>query len=252
MFWYAVGALKVFQTAADKPFFMKSLYLLINLGTILIPFLFSFHPRLQFNRYFKAFFLSNLIVGTIFIIWDIWFTKIGVWGFNENYLTGISLYNLPIEEVLFFICIPFACVFTYHCLTLFYSFKWNPDVEKYIIWILAGLLFLGGLYFYDRWYTAVLFISLSLILLAIKHLFQVRWLSSLMSVYVVLLIPFFIVNGLLTGSGLDEPVVWYNPEEHIGLRLWTIPVEDIFYGFELILLNVFFYERLKTRFTRTR
>jgi lycopene cyclase domain-containing protein len=56
--------------------------------------------------------------------------------------------------------------------------------------------------------------------------------------YLVMLIPFFIVNGILTGTGLEEPVVWYKPEEIAGIRMLTIPVEDVFFGMLLILLNV--------------
>ena len=64
-------------------------------------------------------------------------------------------------------------------------------------------------------------------------------------VYSVLLLPFFIVNGILTGTGLDSPVVWYNDNENLGLRVLTIPVEDIFYGMELIFLNLLIYQKLK-------
>ena len=71
------------------------------------------------------------------------------------------------------------------------------------------------------------------------------WLGALFKVYAVLLIPFFIVNGILTGTGIEEPIVWYNNDEIIGFRMLTIPVEDTFYGFLLILLNVYFYERFK-------
>jgi lycopene cyclase domain-containing protein len=63
--------------------------------------------------------------------------------------------------------------------------------------------------------------------------------------YLVILLPFFIVNGILTGTGLEEPVVWYNDNENMGVRLFTIPVEDTIYGFLLIGLNITLYEFFK-------
>jgi lycopene cyclase domain-containing protein len=223
---------------------MKSLYLLINLGTILIPFAFSFHPKLKFNLTFKPFFIANSIVALIFIAWDIGFTQMGIWGFNADYTMGLNLWNLPIEEVLFFTCIPFACVFTYHCLNLFFTIRWSASVEQIVIISLAAILFTTGLLNIEKGYTAATFISLSLILLLLKFIANCTWLPKLLTIYPVLLVPFFIVNGLLTGSWIEQPVVWYNNDENLGIRLLTIPVEDVFYGFELILLNIYFYHLL--------
>lgn len=224
---------------------MKSLYLLVNLFTVIVPFLFSFHPRLKFNKEFKPFFLANFIVAVIFIAWDILFTRIGVWGFNNDYLLGIYVSNLPVEEILFFICIPFACVFTYHCLNIFFKPHWSLQTESAIILTLCVILLATGFYFHEKLYTSYTFIGLSVLLLLFKYILKAEWLVKLMSIYPVLLIPFFIVNGILTGSWIEEPVVWYNDNENLGIRLLTIPLEDVFYGFELILLNVFFYEYLK-------
>jgi lycopene cyclase domain-containing protein len=76
---------------------------------------------------------------------------------------------------------------------------------------------------------------------------KVQWLERFFTVWVPLQIPFLIVNGLLTGTGLQEPVVWYNDNENLGIRILTIPVEDTIYGFELMILTVFFYEIFKSK-----
>ena len=53
------------------------------------------------------------------------------------------------------------------------------------------------------------------------------------------------VNGILTGTGLESPIVNYNPDEFIGLRILTIPAEDTVYGYELILWNIFLFHMFK-------
>ena len=227
---------------------MSYSYLLINLGAISVPFIFSFHPKLRFDKTWYAFFPAMAITAIIFLAWDILFTKIGVWGFNTEYLTGIYIFNLPLEEVLFFFCIPYACVFTWHCFQMLIQDSFFRNLDTWLTPLLIVGLLLSVLIFFPRLYTTVTFTTLASFLVLAQYVMKVEWLGRYYFTYLVLLIPFFIVNGLLTGLGLDEPIVWYNNEENMGVRLLTIPLEDVFYGMLVILMNISLYEYFKYRF----
>ena len=216
--------------------------MMVNLGTIIIPFIFSFHHKLNFNKKWRSTFLSISIVAVFFIAWDIWFNDMGVWGFNPKYLIGLNVFNLPIEEILFFFCIPYACLYTYHCLKILipsFTFRYS----KILVTLLATVLLVLGILFIDRWYSGITFISLSLVLIYFQFIVSAPWLQRLYVASLVLILPFIIVNGILTGTGIDSEVVWYNNNENMGLRLLTIPTEDFAYGFLLILLNTYFFEK---------
>jgi len=137
---------------------MKFLYLFIDFFTIIIPLLFSFHPKIKFYKTWKEFFAASILVAVAFIIWDAVFTKIGVWNFDPTYLVGIYIFNLPLEEILFFICIPFACVFTYRYLNSIFSKSWNENVEKSVTIFFITIFFIAGVWFWKRTYTATTFI----------------------------------------------------------------------------------------------
>lgn len=218
---------------------MNYLYLLLNLGSISIPFLFSFHPKLKFYTSWKALFISMFITMLIFIPWDIIFTANGIWGFNSKYLLGVTIFNLPLEEWLFFICIPYACVFTHYALLYYFpNLKLSMGFTKLISYVLMFLFTIILIYNYDKWYTLINF-ALALIVTFLGVNKQPHLLSKFYFTFLVMLIPFFIVNGILTGSFIDDQVVWYNDNENLGIRLFTIPIEDSIYAFSLILLHLF-------------
>ena len=64
-----------------------------------------------------------------------------------------------------------------------------------------------------------------------------------MLAYLVTLIPFLLVNGILTGSFIGSPVVNYNDAEIIGFRILTIPIEDFVYNLLMFLLVIYIYEK---------
>ena len=86
---------------------MESLYLIILLLSFSIPFAYSFEKKMHFIKHWKAVFSAITIVAVVYIAWDVIFTKIGVWGFNPTYYLGVTFFNLPLEEILFFFLIPY-------------------------------------------------------------------------------------------------------------------------------------------------
>lgn len=222
-----------------KPF----TYLLVNIACIIIPFVASFYPKHAFYKDWKPFIKANILVGFLFVVWDYFFTKAGIWGFNEDYITGIHLGNLPIEEVLFFICIPYACVFSYFAFQ--YVLKRNPlkHFHRIVTYILITLFLVIGVLNINKLYTSITFLSTGLFLTFL--IFRKVNLSYHYLNYGFIL-PFFVLsNGVLTGSFLVEPIVWYDDSENLGIRLFNIPVEDSVYGMLLIFMNIELYNYFK-------
>ena len=218
-----------------------SLYLKVLLFSFAIPFMASFSSKVKFNNYFSSLFLALLTSSIPFILWDIYFTYLGVWGFNSEYHSGILLTNLPLEEILFFHIIPFCCLFTYFVLKKFEIF--NLIYNKDILRVFALILFVIGIIFHERAYTLSVLVLSSLVMLNIS--FSKSKLNGyFFSTYIIIsLIPFIIVNGTLTGYlDANTPPVWYNNTEIIGLRFLTIPLEDFLYNFVLMYINYMLFE----------
>ena len=224
----------------------KYLYLLINLATIGIPLILSFDKKVAYFKRWKFLFPSIMIVGVIFIVWDVIFTKYGIWGFNEKYLVGLNIINLPLEEWLFFLTVPYASVFIYDCIKYYFPNLYGQHSGNIIAVFLGIILAVLAILNLGKHYTYVTFISLAMILLLLV-VTRSKYLGRFFIAYGIVLIPFFIVNGILTGTWIHEPIVWYNDNFNLDIRLWTIPLEDTFYGMLLILGNVALYEFLQKR-----
>ena len=220
-------------------------YLLIDFLAVIVCFLFSFHPKLKFNQQFPAFFKAAFLVLIPFIIWDAWFTEIGVWWFRDDYLLGIRFLGLPVEEWLFFICIPFSCIFTYFCITKFFNLKWKSAPELYLTLFLIIIFSILAILNYDKVYTFLTFSLTALTLAFLKYMAKSDWIGEATVIYILLMPGFFAVNSVLTGTGLENPIVNYNREHFMNIRLGTIPVEDSIYGYMLILWNLYFFKKFE-------
>ena len=189
---------------------------------------------------------AMLIPALLYILWDAYFTSKGVWYFNDAYITGVKLFNLPVEEVLFFFIVPYCCMFIYACIRSYFpnlSNKKNADV---FLKLFAVLLLITGVFYFDKYYTSWTFIftgTFIFLVYFLKPFFKGFDAVSFLVAYAICLIPFLIVNGFLTAI----PVVQYNDAENLGIRIYTIPFEDSVYGMLLVLMNVLLYERLKNK-----
>lgn len=187
-----------------------------------------------------------MIPAILYIIWDFYFTAKGVWSFNEAYITGIKLYNLPLEEVLFFFIVPYCCVFIYACIRTYFPNLVNKKSADLFLLLLAVGLFVTGIIYAGKYYTSWTFIftgAFIFVIYSARKFFKSFDAVSFLVSYAICLIPFLIVNGFLTAI----PVVTYNDAENLGIRIYTIPFEDAFYGMLLVLMNIAIYEKVKSK-----
>ncbi len=225
---------------------MKSLYLWLDLGTLSVPLLCSFYAKAPFYKEWKRLLPAIGVVGVLFIAWDVYFTSIGVWGFNPNYILGIYFLGLPIEEWLFFLCVPYSCLFIYFSI---WHFKKEPLRGSCLRWLCYTLavtcLFLAARNT-DLWYTMAACFGAGLSFLSLGYK-NPPWLGHFLLTFVISLLPFFLVNGILTGSWIQDEVVWYNNEENSTIRILTIPIEDNAYSFTLLASITILYEFFKAK-----
>lgn len=223
---------------------MNYLYLLINIAVIFFPMVLSFDKKVHFFSKWKFIAPAILITGIVFLIWDLLFVKLNVWSFNPDYITGINLWGLPLEEILFFLTVPYACVFIYECLNVYFPKnglqQYSLALSNLFLGLCIAILFFG----YRYWYTVINFGFLFIVLAYVEYVnAKLRFMYRFYRAYVVALIPFYIVNGFLTAI----PVVIYNNKENLSFRVGTIPFEDHFYLMSLLLMNIYLYEWFKSR-----
>jgi lycopene cyclase domain-containing protein len=232
-------------------------YILVNLGCLIVPLIFSFHPKLQFYKQWKAFGVATIIMMAIFIPWDMYFTSQGIWGFNSKYVSGLFLLNLPVEEWLFFICIPFACTYTWHCIKVLVDKVPFPAFFKSMAWAFAVISLVVAAAFMGRWYTFTAHLVCGLFLLYHLLILKSYYISRFMFVFTLILIPFIITNGILTGirfweydfvnlqpNNITEKIVWYDNSHNLGVRIFSMPLDDVAYGLTMLLLVITVYEKL--------
>ena len=217
------------------------LYLCLHIFSFLPVFLLSFDKRVHYYTSWKKLFSAIVLVGIPFILWDMIFTEWKVWGFNRAYHQEFTILGLPIEEILFFITIPFSSIFIYQCLAYYFPRDILKSADKLISLGFGGLLILMGLLYWNKIYTSTTFLLTGGFMVVHYLYFQNTYRTRFYLSYLITWIPFLIVDGILTGGYSQQPVVIYHPEEFLNLRITSVPFEDSIYGLLLLMLNISLY-----------
>lgn len=221
----------------------KYTYLALMLFTLAGPLLLSFDKRVSFFRKWKYLPVPLLVTTVYFVAWDSNFTINGIWSFNDKYILGWRIFELPIEEWMFFWFVPFACIFIYECCNYYIKRDILGNYAQKINGVILFIITVIAVMNIQRAYTAFNFISAAVLMAYLQFISKPAWLGRFYVGYLFSLLPFFLINGVLTYL----PVVSYDNTENLGIRLYTIPVEDTIYCLLLLLLNVSIYEKLKAK-----
>jgi len=202
----------------------------INLLAVSVPLIFSFVRPFRFIHCIPRVLAAFFTVGSVYIIWDAIATRSGAWGFTPGYISPIHLFGLPVEEILFFLLIPYSCLFLYEQMTRFlpdrrFRFPTGLNIAlAFVCLTVAGV-------FFSQTYTRTVFIYCALFFLITIRFDHAMLESTRFWGYIAFTyLPFFVVNYFLT----QPPVVWYNPDAIWGIRVTTIPLEDFFYSFSML------------------
>jgi lycopene cyclase domain-containing protein len=209
--------------------FSNFFYLLFNIVIFIPVFIFAYIFKPNFLE--KKLVRSISLVAVFFIIWDVAATYLGHWSFSPKYTLGINLINLPIEEVLFFVTVPFSSLFMlYLTIEKFKNKKVSPYFDKVFLTTASlSCFFLFGNSFGEKQYTTIAS-SLSLGCLYWLTRYMQRQQKYFYTWLFVMFCLFFIFNLFLTWL----PVVEYGPGNIIGFRVISIPIEDFLFNFVLM------------------
>jgi len=219
-------------------------YLLILVGTIAVPLFYSYEKQLRFYSNLKYLLPAMLFTGAIFIIMDLRFEQRAIWRFNTEFTIGINILNLPIEEWLYFLAVPFLGVAVYEFLNSRLSDFEHPKI--FLALSLFLLILFGVSAYFSRQKLYPFFIFFLLAIYLGYTIFRERFTKHYTKFYLayfLLLVPFLIVSGLLTAL----PIIEYNAEFNLGIRLFSIPIENFASLFLLMLMNITIYEFIKER-----
>jgi len=84
-----------------------------------LPFLLKMNdPNLPLHKNKIQALKAMALPALVFIVWDILVTDLH-WSFNDRFILGVKIMNLPLEEVLFFVFVPLTSILLYETVGYF-------------------------------------------------------------------------------------------------------------------------------------
>ena len=185
---------------------------------------------------------ATLLGAVPFVAWDA--AVVGRhWWFHPERVLGIEVLGLPLEELGFFMVVPLACLVTWEL--VIGGGKARPRGRGRALSIAAVFVMVAVVSgFLGREYTALACLGLAGAALLDDALgtqltaMRAAWLHA---AAIVALTTLF--NGYLTG----RPIVLYDSNFALGLRVGTVPVEDYAFGLALAWVTTVLYQRRRGR-----
>lgn len=217
---------------------MKFEYLIFNFIILLSPFLaYLLYNQMIFPNNVN-YIISIVISSVLFIFHDIKVVN-KWWQFNKKYILGIKIFNLPVEEILFFFITSFSCLVIWINLNKVSLLKNNLQF--------INLLFFSSVFFYyfnlykntKKPYPKFIFFSLVILIffdLILGTNVIIKFKFLIFSIIVFILTSIF--NYYLT----KRPIVIYQSYYKSNKKILSIPVEDFLYGFNFIYLTILLSE----------
>jgi len=218
-------------------------FVYLDLIVAAIPLSLSFDRRVRYVTRWPAVLVTSIIVAIPYVAWDSFMTMRGAWGFSAPFVGSLRLLRLPVGELLFFIVVPFSCIFILEVVSAYLPQKAARPVR--LPWIAAGaLVALAAFLARGRLYTQTVlaasgaFLVLCAVFSPITLASRAFWLA-LAACY----LPFLAANGVLTSL----PVVTYAGWAILGPRVVSIPLEDFFYNFSYLGFTFLVYGVFRAR-----
>lgn len=201
--------------------------------------LISFLTPISRYRKYRPLIISIAVVAPVYIIWDQLAVIFGTWKFDSSHVIGIFFFHLPVEEVAFFLVVPFSTLLIFEVIRSHIREKISVRNMEIVSSIIIILLIMLGLFNISRSYTSIAsFFAAASISIGIVFDRQLMTSVSLWIYIAISYIPFVFFDHLM----VTLPVFTYGKGAIIGLRIADIPVEEFLYVFSLLLSYAIVYD----------